>query len=194
MPEPTNPTESMRRVIDETKRVVANVRPDQLDDATPCADWDVRALLNHVTGGATMFAECVEHGSIADDEMARLMTEDLVGDSYKSTFNAAADRAVAAFDEPGALDRMVKLPFGEMPAAAALQIAVFDVTVHALDLAAATGQSRDIDPEVLETAWVTAQSMLTDDMRATGMFAAAQPCPADASRADQLLAFAGRTI
>lgn len=189
-----NPAETMRRVIDETKRVVKGVRADQLDDPTPCSEWDVRALLNHVTGGATMFAECVEHGSIADAEMGRLMTEDLLGADHVSAFNAAADRAVAAFDSPGALDKMVKLPFGEMPAGIALQIAVFDVSVHTLDLAAATGQARDLDPEVLDAAFDAAGMMLTDDMRATGMFGPAQPAPADASRADQLLAMAGRQI
>lgn len=189
-----NPVETMRDVITETKGVVAAVKPGQLADPTPCSEWDVRALLNHITAGATMFAECVEHGSIADAEIGRLMTTDLVGDDYVNVFNAAADRAVAAFDAPGALDKVVTLPFGEMPAAVALQLAVFDVTVHALDLATATGQSTHLDAGVLQAAWDAGQAMLGPDLRGSGLFGAEQAAPADAPLDQRLLAFAGRSV
>ncbi len=186
--------EMMRKVIVETKRVVAGIEPDQLTNATPCVDWDVHALLNHITGGATMFAECVQNGSISDDEMGRLMTTDLVEGDYRQAFGAAADRATAAFDAPGALDRTVKLPFGEMPAGVALQIAIFDVATHALDLAVATSQRQELDPEVLQAAWDSAQSMLTPELRAAGLFAAPREVATDAPLAERLLAFAGRTV
>ena len=107
--------DTMTRVIDETKRVVANVQPEQLGQPTPCADWDVRAVINHITGGSLMFAEAVEHGSVPDDRLGQLLTGDNLGDDYKGSFNAAADRAVATFGLPGAMEKMVKLPFGVMP-------------------------------------------------------------------------------
>lgn len=185
----------MRKVITETKKVVAGIKPDQLGDPTPCTEWDVRALLNHITGGSMMFAECVEHGSIADEEMGRLMGTDLVGDDYERVFGDAADRATAAFDAPGALAKTVKLPFGEMTAAIALHIAVFDVTTHALDLAQATGQSTStFDPEVLQAAWEAGQAMIGPEMRAPGLFDPPQDAPADAPLTDRILAFAGRKI
>jgi uncharacterized protein (TIGR03086 family) len=188
-------TELMRNVIVETKKVVAGIKPEQLGDSTLCTDWDVKALLNHITGGSLMFAECVENGSIADEEMGRLMTTDLVGSDYVRVFGAAADRATAAFDSPGALDKIVKLPFGEMPASIALQIAVFDVTTHALDLAKATGQDPNaIAPDVLQAALDAGQAMIGPDMRTPGLFDAAQDVPANAPIADQILAFAGRKV
>ncbi len=187
-------TETMRKVVRETKRVVNGIAPEQLANATPCTDWDVRGVLNHITGGATMFAICVEDGSIADDELGRLTSTDLLGDDYKAAFATAADRAVAAFDAPGVDDKVVKLPFGEMPAGVALGIAVFDVTTHALDLAQATGQSKDLDPEVLEAAWTNAQMMLTPELRGAGIFQPAQDVDAGAPLADRLLAFTGRKI
>ena len=53
---------TFERVLDTTSQVIDRVEPDQLGNPTPCAEWDVRAVINHITGGATMFAECVEQG------------------------------------------------------------------------------------------------------------------------------------
>ena len=127
------------RVVNELRQVVDGIQPDQMSAPTPCTEWDVRGVLNHVTGGSIMFAECVENGSISDEEFGRLTSTDLVGDQPSAVFGAAADRALAAFGQPGALERMVTLPFGTMPAGVAANIAVFDLTVHALDLARRDG-------------------------------------------------------
>ncbi len=182
------------RVVNELRRVVAGIKPEQMSAPTPCSAWDVRGVVNHVTGGSMMFAECVENGAISDEEFGRLMSTDLVGDQPSAVFGAAADRAVAAFGQPGALERMVTLPFGTMPAGVAANIAVFDLTVHALDLAHATGQSQALDPDVLHAGWEAAQAMLSPELRAAGMFAEAQPCADDAPLAQRLMAYAGRSI
>ena len=91
------------------------------------------------------------------------------------------------------MDRIVKLPFGEMPAGVALNIAIFDVATHAWDLAKATGQSTDLDPEVSTIAYQVAQNMLNDDLRNSGMFGPEVTVADDAPVADRLAAFAGRT-
>ena len=57
---------TFERVLDTTSQVIDRVEPDQLGNPTPCTEWDVRAVINHITGGATMFAECVEQGSVPD--------------------------------------------------------------------------------------------------------------------------------
>jgi uncharacterized protein (TIGR03086 family) len=91
------------------------------------------------------------------------------------------------------MDRIVTLPFGEMPAGMALNIAIFDVTTHAWDLAKATGQSTDLDPEVAGAAYQVAQTMLNDDMRNAGIFGPAVEIGPDACAADRLAALTGRT-
>jgi uncharacterized protein (TIGR03086 family) len=91
------------------------------------------------------------------------------------------------------MERVVKLPFGEMPAGVALNIAIFDVTTHAWDLAKATGQSTDLDPEVAGIAYQVAQGMLSDDLRNAGMFGQPVAVPDDAPVADRLAGLAGRT-
>ena len=57
-----------------------DIKPEQMSAPTPCTAWDVRGVVNHVTGGSIMFAECVENGAISDEEFGRLMSTDLVGD------------------------------------------------------------------------------------------------------------------
>jgi uncharacterized protein (TIGR03086 family) len=183
----------MERVLDKAGAVVDNVDPSQLSNSTPCTEWSVRDVMNHVVGGATMFAECVEAGSIADDRFGQLMGGDNLGEDYKGAFHAATDRARAAFGAEGALEKMVKLPFGEMPAGIALNIAVMDVMTHSVDIARSTDQSID-DDELLETALTVGRQLITDDFRTPGMFDAEQPAAADASAEDKLLAFAGRKV
>jgi uncharacterized protein (TIGR03086 family) len=183
----------MERVLDKAGAVVDNVEPSQLSNSTPCTEWTVRDVMNHVVGGATMFAECVESGSIADDRFGQLMGGDNLGDDYKGAFRAATDRARAAFGGEGALEKTVKLPFGEMPAGIALNIAIMDVMTHSVDIARATGQKID-DDELLDTALTVGRQLITDDFRTPGMFESEQPAAADASAEDKLLAFAGRKV
>jgi uncharacterized protein (TIGR03086 family) len=184
---------TFERVLDRTNEVVDRVEPSQLGNPTPCSEWDVRAVINHITGGATMFAECVEQGSVPDSRLGELMGGDNLGDDFKASYLAASDRARATFSMPGALDKTVKLPFGEMPAGIALNIAIMDVMTHAADIARATGQTID-DDEILTVALDVGRQLITDDFRAPGVFAAEQPAPPNASASDKLLAFAGRSI
>ena len=184
---------TFERVLDQTNEVVDRVDPSQLSNPTPCSEWDVRAVINHITGGATMFAECVEQGSVPDSRLGELMAGDNLGDDFKANYRAASDRARATFAVPGALEKTVKLPFGEMPGGVALNIAIMDVMTHAADIAKATGQTID-DDEILATALEVGRQLITDDFRRPGVFDAEQPAPPNASAADQLLAFAGRRV
>src|SRR5947208_11997739 len=97
------------RIIDESRRLVDGMTPDQLGNQTLCTEWTVRDVLNHITGGATYFARVAEGESVPDEELPQLLGGggDNLGDDYKSAFNTAADRAMAAFSQPGALERVV---------------------------------------------------------------------------------------
>jgi uncharacterized protein (TIGR03086 family) len=180
-------------VMDQATKVVEGTEPSQLDDPTPCVEWTVRDVINHITGGSTMFAVCIEEGSVPDELLGQLMGGDNLGDDYKSAFRKAANRALEAGNQPGALDKMVKLPFGEMPGGVALNFAIFDVTTHTADLARATGQTIE-DTELLDTALEAGRQMVGPEMRAAGLFDPERPARADATAADRLLAFAGRRV
>ena len=181
----------LQRVVDTTTAVIDKTSQDQLSNQTLCTEWTVRDVINHMVGGATMFAISVEEGSVSDAMLGQLMGGDNVGDDPKGAWATASDRAMKAFTLPGAMDKMVKLPFGEMPGGVALNIAIFDVATHACDLARATGQ-HVTDTELLEGALAMGQQMVGPELRVPGVFGEEQPTGAQASSEDKLLAFAGR--
>jgi uncharacterized protein (TIGR03086 family) len=183
----------LQRTVDQVDRLTANLTDDQLGAQTPCEEWKVRDLLNHITGGAEMFALSAELGSVPDSEVGRLMGGDNLGSDWRGAWSAASKKAVAVYGQPGVMDKMVTLPFGQMPAGVALSIAIFDVATHAADLATATGQKLD-DDELLEAALGMGKQMIGPDLRVPGVFGPEQPCADDATPTEKLLAFAGRKI
>lgn len=180
------------RAVDELTGLIDRLDEEALAQQTPCEAWTVRELLNHLIGGSTVFATSAETGTIGDEEMGRLMSEDQLGDDFKQAWKRASSRAVEAFRQPGVLDRTVKLPFGEMPGSVAASIAVFDLTTHACDLARSTGQEVR-DTELAELALGIGQQMIGPDLRRPGAFGPEQACEPDAPAVERLLAFAGRT-
>ena len=185
--------ELMKQVVATTDKIVKGTDASQLDIQSPCTEWTVRDVINHITGGSTMFAVCVEEGSVPDDLLGKLMGGDNLGDDYVGAWETASTRAMAAFEAPGALDKMVKLPFGEMPAGVAINIAVFDVLTHAADIARVTNQTIE-DTALVETALEVGQQMIGPDLRAPGLFDREQPAPDGATPTVRLLAFAGRKV
>ncbi len=181
------------RVVTETTRLVEGTTGELLERQTPCAGWTARDLINHITGGATMFAMSAESGSVPDEVIGQLMGGDNLGENPQGAWKTASARALAAFEIPGVLDKIVKLPFGEMPAGVALGIAIFDVATHATDLAHATGQGVE-DLAMLEAALAMGKQMVGPELRVPGVFDAEVTVADDAPIADRLLAFAGRRI
>ena len=183
---------TIRQVVELAGSVVDRIEPEQLDDPSPCAAWTVRDVLNHIAAGADVFACCVRDGSISDADLSAIVVTDALGDNFAKSFHRAMDAVLAAFAQPGAMDRLVTVPIGEMPGRMAADIAVFELTTHAWDLARATGQSTDLDPEVVGTAYRIARTMVSDAQRATGRFGPMVVVADDRPMIDQLAAFTGR--
>jgi uncharacterized protein (TIGR03086 family) len=167
--------------------LVDGTRADQLGNPTPCADWNVRGLLEHVIGGGHMFAAGLRGDTLDGDGPA-----DLVGDDHRASFKAAIDGFSAALAATDDLDRMVALPFGTLPAVAALQLAAGDLLVHSWDLATATGQPFDPPTDFVEASYGFFQVAVNDDLRAAGLFGPAIDVAEDASPLVKLLGHAGR--
>lgn len=185
-----SPADQLRRQATALHDLIAGVRADQWDNPTPCAGWTVRDLANHLVGGGTMFAASFRGEAVEGDgsDMPDLLGDDAAG---------AWDRVIADFESavaaPGAMDRQVVLPFATLPAQVALDIASFDLLVHAWDLARATGQSFDPPDDVVAAGCQVAETIV-DGLRDGDTFTDAVEPPADASPMDRLAAFCGRTL
>ena len=175
----------------EFGRLVDGTRPDQLDDPTPCADYKVRDLINHVASGATMFAIAFDQGSVPDEDLAPLFG-DVLGDDYKGALAAAMDKAESAFNRPGALEGSVVLPFGEFAREDALGLAVFDVMVHAWDLASSTGQELRLTEADAAVGLELAREHIVDAMRDGNTFADIVIVDEESGAWAELVAFTGR--
>jgi uncharacterized protein (TIGR03086 family) len=176
----------------ETLRgLVANVKPDQLSLSTPCSDWDVRGLMSHFVGGAGMFAAAFSGQELDIDPDAPM--PDLVGSDPLGAFDGAIGQFTEAVDQPGAIDRMVVLPFGTMPGPVVLDLLKFDLLVHCWDLATATGQPFDPPADTVEQSLQTAQMMISPALRG-GPFADEVTVRGSATPIERLVAFTGRSV
>ncbi len=180
----------LQRVVDEANRLVGSMTAEDLNKPSPCEGWAVRDVVNHITGGATMFAVSAEQGSVPDEILAQI-GGDMLGADPAGALQAASRRAIKAFEEPGVMDKVVTLPFGQMPAGVALNIAIFDVATHCGDLSRGSGRPVT-DTEMFDIALPMAKEMLGPELRQPGLFGPEQPAPAGASALEQLMAFTGR--
>jgi uncharacterized protein (TIGR03086 family) len=175
----------------EFGRLVDGTTPEQLGATTPCTEFTVRDLINHVAAGANMFGAAFESGSVSDEELGPLMGGDILGEDPSGTYRAAKDRVMAAIRAPGAMEGTATFPWGEMPRDAALGIAVFDVAVHGWDLAQATGQELAVSEDLAEEILALGQMMGLDQYRGV-MFAEEIIVVETAPAWDRVAAYSGR--
>jgi uncharacterized protein (TIGR03086 family) len=169
--------------------ILGNITPQQMSLHTVNDDWDVRALINHVVNGSKWAAAMVRTGD------APRPSGDSIGDRDPLTvYTEAYDDMVAAFGEPGALDRTLQLPFGAMPGAGFAAFRFNDLIGHAWDLAKATRQSTDIAPELCEIALAISRKRLEGRDRAATPFKDEVIVAAEACPADRLAAYLGKQV
>jgi uncharacterized protein (TIGR03086 family) len=171
--------------------LVGKVPPDRWTASTPCSEWDMRALVDHVVRWESFVPAFITGRRLADIPAA--FEQDVLTHDPALAAAAAARAAVAAFDTPGALARIVQHPFGEMPGTQVLYLRLFDNTIHGWDLARALGADFVIESDVAELLYTTSLAQ-RDALRASGHFGPAEV--AVASNADtqtRLLGLLGRT-
>ncbi|HZN74942.1 MAG TPA: TIGR03086 family metal-binding protein [Micromonosporaceae bacterium] len=177
------------RSVGRFAELVRGVPADGWARPTPCTDWDVRALVNHVVGEQRWSVPLFEGATIADVG-DRLDGDLLGGDPVGSAGDAAAETA-AVVSAPGALDRTVHLSFGDTPATEYVNQLLADHLVHGWDLAVASGADRSLDPEIVRycAAWF---ADVEEMYRKAGFIGPRTSVGAGASDQDRLLAAFGR--
>lgn len=184
------PIPRLDRAFASTRAVLATVEPDQLDAPTPCASWDVRALINHFIGSARWAGAALGAGdqAIEPDDAER---------DFLTRYDESTALALAAFEGEGALEKTLRLPFGEITGATLMDITTADQFTHGWDLARAIGHDTDLDPELADELLALARDTIVDGYRGrdgVALFGPVVEAPTGACAADRLAAFLGRQM
>jgi uncharacterized protein (TIGR03086 family) len=174
----------LESALAQTGDLVAGLRPDQASLPTPCTAFDVRALVNHTVYDLRTFNILLSGGERESPDV------DLIGEDWSAAYAAAADRLMATWRARG-VEGTLKLRIGEFPVKWAIGQHLVDVAVHGWDIARATRQSVDFDPEVGQVALDWARDNLKPQFRGQA-FGAEVAVDPDAPLYDRLAAFSGR--
>jgi uncharacterized protein (TIGR03086 family) len=161
-----------RRTVEAWQRRLDAVGPEQWGRPTPCAEWDVRAIANHVVGEQRWTRPLLQGMTIAD--VGGRFDGDLLGDDPQRTGGDAAAEAVAAVDELLDGIEKVHLSYGDEDASEFVHQLCADHLIHAWDLAMATGQDPRLEPELVAdvAAWFADREELYRSAGVTGPRAA----------------------
>lgn len=128
------------------------VRPEQWEWSTPCPEWTVRQLANHMARGNLNYVRLVQGGT--SGEFLAQRDADALGEDPVGAYVASVRRCAEAFEEPLALSRVLDYPLGKIPGEQALAVRATDSLIHTWDLARATGADEQLDTSLV--AWVDA--------------------------------------
>jgi uncharacterized protein (TIGR03086 family) len=186
--ERTPSLEHLGGALDAVGDLITKVRPEQWSAPTPCAEWTVRQLVNHLIGMNRVFAVL-----LADESAPPRPAGDCVEDDPVGAYRDSAARLQAAFAQPGVLERSYHGPLGTATGAERLQIRLYDLLAHAWDLAQATGQPAELPNDLAEQSLAFVRAQLADQTR-PGRFGPAQIVPDHAPAIERPVAFLGRRV
>jgi uncharacterized protein (TIGR03086 family) len=151
----------LERALYQAHNVLSGISPSQFSESTPCAKWSVKDLSNHLVSGALMFGMVTRGETLPDVPNSTDYTSgDLV-----SSFDAARQSILAAWEEPGVEEREMNFPFATLPAEMAARVELLEVLTHTWDLAHATGQDALLDDSLAENVLDFAGALVPDAMR-----------------------------
>ncbi len=177
--------QQLDEIIPMLEGLVDEISPDQLGVQTACAKFDVAGVLEHMIGGASMFAP-----AFRGDAPSAPPASGTIQDQWR---DAMAD-LLGSVHAPGAQERTIASPFGEVPGAMFARYVAFDGLMHGWDLATATGQVYLPSDGLVAEVDAFARELLKPEMRDGDTFAAETSPGSGASALERLVAFSGRTV
>lgn len=175
--------------LDHTRKWVAGIKSNQWHDATPCSEWDVREVVNHIVGENLWVPDMVAGKSI--EEVGDVYDGDMLGDDPLAAYDQSAKLAADAFRVPGAMENPVKVSYGPVPGRVYTEHRLIDVVIHGWDVAKATGQDTTIPAQFVD-ALVPKVELEVDAFEASGYFGKRVKVSDQAEAQTRLLGMLGR--
>jgi uncharacterized protein (TIGR03086 family) len=180
-----DPIDRIDRATAFAAEKIKGVQPGDLAKPTPCSEFDVEALLNHVTGGLVMLTEAAKGGK------PEIPSGDQVGSDPSGTYDERRVALLAALRQPGVLERTWEMPFGSMEGSMMASIAFMEHLTHGWDVAKATGQDTAMPTDLVQEC-MEVVSPMGAMLRTPGVCGPAVSVPDSASLQDRLIGFLGR--
>ncbi|MFF3326625.1 TIGR03086 family metal-binding protein [Streptomyces sp. NPDC002889] len=185
-----DPRTGLMKALELAGRTIAAVGPEQYDGATPCPDYTVRDLCNHLVSVARRVAVIGAGGEFFS---VPHFAEDVADGAWPAAWEAGARDIGAVWSDPAVLGRQVGLPWGAVPGAAAAVIYTNEFVLHTWDLAKATGQRPQWDPAVLAAPLANMRRAVPAEPRGGQVpFGPVVEVPEDAPDIDKLVGWYGR--
>lgn len=183
------PIEQLSYILPKLSATVDRIQTMQMNDPTPCSEFTVHGVLDHMmVGGGT--AAYLFRGEDAPE----LKAPGVYGWVPAAEFRKVMDDLLAAVKFPDAMERQMTTPFGKMPGETFARLVAFDGLIHGWDLASSTGQRFEVPPAVVSAVDEFARTALTSEMRDGETFKDETTAPEDAGQFERLVAFSGRSL
>lgn len=183
------PIEQLSYILPTLNAVVDRIETGQLGDATPCTNFSVHDVLDHmmVLGGTFAYM-------FRGENPPEVTAPDVDDRVPAAEFREAMDDLLAAVKSPGAMERTISAPFGDVPGSVFARFVAFDGLIHGWDLATSTKQNYDLPTAVISSVDEFARGALGPDMRDGDTFKDETPVPQGAGQLERLVAFSGRSL
>lgn len=189
-----SPVGQLARALQFSEQLVAGVGPEQWAAATPCSRWTVHDLVTHLVVGNRLIANALRGEPPADPESSAHDVVAMAPGELVGAYRASVCSVLEAFALPGALGRMVTVPFGTVPGIVALHLRMTEALVHSWDLARATGLEAGFPDDLAEQELTFTGAKLADVAPGRSPFGPPQPVADDAPAIDRLAALLGRPV
>ncbi|MCY0903550.1 TIGR03086 family metal-binding protein [Arthrobacter sp. H14-L1] len=189
-----SPVEQLASSLADISELVEGIRDNQWDLPTPCTQWSVYELVSHLSAGNQLFAYALAGDPAVAAPSAAPLAADLPPGQRAAAHRDSVTALLAAFNSPGALERVVVVPFGSVPGLIALHLRLVEALVHGWDLAHAVGVRPPFDQELAEQELAFTEMRLADVPPERSPFGPPRPVAQDASALDRLAACLGRDV
>lgn len=183
-----DPKELFEKALTQASHCISHTHEDQLANTTPCTEWDLRALINHMVYELLWVPEILAGKTI--EEVGGKYDGDVLGEDLQLSWNKAAEEALGAVERAD-LEATVNLSYGKVTAEYYINEVGTDMCIHGWDVAQSTKCNLIIDEHLAQIIY---EFLLPhkDKLAASGAFAPAISVSDFASIQTKLLALSGR--
>jgi uncharacterized protein (TIGR03086 family) len=178
--------DTLNEMFTKTTEVLRNLPSDQHGRPTPCGDFDVAAVLNHVAVWVQVFDAAVNDAPLPFDPMTHTVTTD-----WADMFASSSAHIIDGLRTKG-FDRPMTMTSSPLPGEFVVNMLLMEYIGHGWDMCRATGQASPYSDHEATVGLTAAQAILQPQYRGTGMFEAEVIVPDDAAPMDRFVAFLGR--